>query len=476
MGTATLNPAANAEWKPSAEDKPDVQGIVVSAYPNLGSAALLMVKFSGTGPNPRAWFRDIVLRITNSTGDASPSMNLAISAAGLKNIGAEDTLKTFSRPFQEGMTFGNRPRFLGDVEGQAPATWEWSDCESSPNCVHAQLMLYAKNQIVLADLLKAEKAKLDQFGLGIVTEILLQVNSDADGKGHEHFGFVDGISQPRLVDGKVPVAKRALHEIAAGEVVFGQDNTYGVPAPGPIVAPSTAAKRHLKPAQLKGFFDLGRNGSYIVIRQLKQDVSAFWNNMRAAATGLVDAAGKPASDEWLAAKAIGRTLSGDLLLPKGVTADNSAAFFDPDRMGLGCPATSHVRRANPRDGAAPEKGDIADIIQATNRHRILRRGRIYGDPVKDRYANNDENRGLVFICLNSEIERQFEFVQHTWLLNPMFGGKFQESDPLVGPKCPFSIPSHPVRQQPTLETFITARGGGYFFLPSLSAIRYLGDL
>lgn len=58
----------------------------------------------------------------------------------------------------------------------------------------------------------------------------------------------------------------------------------------------------------------------------------------------------------------------------------------------------------------------------------------------------------------------------------MFGGAFGESDPLVGPRCPFSIPSKPVRQQPTLETFITAIGGGYFFLPSVSAVRYVGQL
>jgi deferrochelatase/peroxidase EfeB len=116
------------------------------------------------------------------------------------------------------------------------------------------------------------------------------------------------------------------------------------------------------------------------------------------------------------------------------------------------------------------------MIQATNRHRIVRRGRIYGEPIPNRMVNDGKDRGLLFHCLNSEIDRQFEFVQHTWLLNPMFGGAYQQSDPIVGPKCPFSIPSQPVRQQPVLETYITAQGGGYFFVPSRRALKFLGAM
>jgi deferrochelatase/peroxidase EfeB len=116
------------------------------------------------------------------------------------------------------------------------------------------------------------------------------------------------------------------------------------------------------------------------------------------------------------------------------------------------------------------------MIQATNRHRIIRRGRIYGDPIANPMVDDGQDRGLLFQCLNSEIDRQFEFVQHTWLLNKMFGGAYQQTDPLVGPKCPFSIPSLPVRQQPVLETYITAQGGGYFFVPSRRALQFFGAM
>jgi Dyp-type peroxidase family len=473
----------NAEWKPDARDAPDTQGIIVSAYPKMLSAAFLMVNFNGqTGdirPHPKGWLLDITPRITNAGGEKDRCINLSLSAPGLGALSALDeaAMLTFSRPFREGMTFGDRPRFLGDINPQAPSTWSWSDCASNSNCVHALLMLYADSTPSLDSLVKAETAILASFGLTLVSQILQQVDLDSAGRRHEHFGFADGISQPVLVDAdRVPVDERALHEIAAGEIVLGKTNTYGLPAPGPMVSASAIAARHLKGAALKGFFDLGRNGTYLVVRQLKQDVAAFWRNMKIATNGLLDEEGNFATTDWLAKKAVGRTKTGDLLLPNGSSPDNETVFFENDRAGFGCPVTSHVRRANPRDGLAPTKQDIGDIVQATNRHRIMRRGRIYGHPISDPFTDDGVDRGLVFVCMNSEIDRQFEFVQHTWLLNPMFGGAFGESDPLIGPRCPFSIPSQPVRQQPFLETYITARGGGYFFLPSLSALRYLGEL
>jgi Dyp-type peroxidase family len=471
----------NTEWKPVVADAPDIQGIVVSAYPKMHNAAFLMVQFgqnaAGADSSAKAWLRDVATRITSAEGERSPSINLALSAAGLRAIGVDETVMlTFSRPFREGMTFGNRPRFLGDVKLQDPLSWDWSDCPSRATCVHAQLMLYAQDLAEIRTLATNEKNELARFGLTLVGELFQQVNFDSRGARHEHFGFADGISQPVLVDGdRVPVARRAMHEIAAGEVVLGQTNTYGAPAPGPLVAKSSPAKRELRKASLEGYFDLGRNGTYLVIRQLKQDVTAFWKNMNSAKDGLIDETGSPATAEWLAEKAVGRTKSGELLTTGGASSDNERGFFASDRLGYGCPVTSHIRRANPRDGLAPKREDVTDIIQATNRHRIMRRGRIYGEPTLDPLIPDDKKRGLIFACLNSEIDRQFEFVQHTWLLNPMFGGAFDQSDPLIGPRCPFRIPSRPVRQQPILETFITVIGGGYFFLPSLSAIRYFGQ-
>lgn len=479
MGAASLTPVTrpastsqNPEWKPDSETAADLQGIAISAYPKHFFAMLMMVRFTGAPSSPNAWVRQLTPRITDSTGSRDTCLNIAFSAAGLVLLGGGDVMATFSRPFQEGITTDNRARFLGDE----PRGWLWSDCAVSSNCVHAQLMVYARSQSDLDVVVDAEAAVLAKFGLTLFSQILQRVNLDANNERHEHFGFADGISQPILVDGLIPVSKRGLNEVPAGEVVLGQINTYGVPAPGPLVTTSSIAASTLKAAALEGFFDLGLNGTYLVLRQLKQDVAKFWNNMRAASKDLVDEKRQPATDEWLAQKAVGRTLAGDMLTPNGPAAGNNMTYFANDSAGFGCPVTSHVRRANPRDGLAPTEKDTQDLINAANRHRIMRRGRIYGTPIVDRYTDDGVDRGLLFICMNSEIERQFEFVQHTWLLNPMFGLGYNESDPILGTVCPFSIPSRPVRQQPIVETFITPVGGGYFFLPSLRALRYLGVL
>jgi Dyp-type peroxidase family len=478
MGAATLAaPAAtpaNPEWKPTGETAADLQGIIVSAYPDQHFAMFVMVRFpAAPAAGANAWVSQLAPRITDATGPRDTCLNVALSAAGLAVLGVTNDVKsTFSAPFQEGMTTINRARFLGD----APEKWRWSDCGANPNCVHALLMVYALTRSALDSAVAAEAATLAGFGLTIAGQILLQVNLDPQQQRHEHFGFADGISQPILVDGNIPVEKRALNEVPAGEVVLGQINTYGAPAPGPAVATSPMAAKYLLPAPVEGFLDLGLNGTYIVVRQLKQDVAKFWNNMKTASAGLLDDNRNAATDEWLAQKAVGRTLDGKMLSPAGAVDGNDMKFFASDPIGYGCPITSHVRRANPRDGLAPTAQDTQAMIQATNRHRIMRRGRIYGDPIANRYQDDGADRGLVFVCLNSEIERQFEFVQHTWLLNPMFGMGYKESDPILGTRCPYSIPSKPVRQQPTIETFITPVGGGYFFLPSLRALQYLGAL
>ncbi len=132
-----------------------------------------------------------------------------------------------------------------------------------------------------------------------------------------------------------------------------------------------------------------------------------------------------------------------------------------------------------------------DLIASTRFHRLLRRGRAYGILVPDdealHPASPGEEIGLRFVCLNANISRQFEFVQTAWVAGTKFGGLTQESDPLLGNRqpvagCPvtanFSVPQQSganlrLREVPQ---FVTVRGGAYFFLPSLSALRYLASL
>ena len=180
--------------------------------------------------------------------------------------------------------------------------------------------------------------------------------------------------------------------------------------------------------------------------------------------------------------------------------------YDADPAGLRCPLGAHIRRSNPRTGDLPpgvtglvsrllrilgfDRPDIrTDTVASTRFHRILRRGREYGthlvpeDAVRSE-SGDEKETGLHFICLVANIARQFEFVQNAWTASSKFGGLSGETDPLLGNRQKlatgeatddFTIPqaAGPARCLSGLPQFVTVRGGAYFFLPGLRALRYI---
>ena len=102
---------------------------------------------------------------------------------------------------------------------------------------------------------------------------------------------------------------------------------------------------------------------------------------------------------------------------------------------------------------------------------MLRIGRQYA-------PGEGEKPGLLFMCLNGDIERQFEFLQQSWLRSPSFHGLSCEKDPVLGDGeagvCSYTIPTRdgPVRLSP-MPRFVTTKGGGYFFLPGKRLVEYL---
>jgi Dyp-type peroxidase family len=162
--------------------------------------------------------------------------------------------------------------------------------------------------------------------------------------------------------------------------------------------------------------------------------------------------------------------------------ENDFGYHDLDPLGLRCPLGAHIRRTNPRDSSDPHLGSQRTLA-INKRHRILRRGRAYGKPVED--ADTSGDRGLHFICFSGNISRQFEFVQQTWINNPKFAGLYEDTDPLIGDRAPreirgasgFTEQARPVRRRVSdLPQFVSVRGGAYFFMPSIRAVRYLGSL
>jgi Dyp-type peroxidase family len=389
----------------------------------------------------------------------------------------------------------------GTVIADGPRWWggtpdEGQPSEQTPAVVHCMLILYALDDAALDVQLAPVEAVLASEEITVSCRRRLSLRADAEGISREHFGFADGISQPvPCGDAIIPStaadvdAQLHWHGVAAGEILFGHFNAHKERAPGPIVdvrsENSTANAALSADGAPAGFLNLGLNGSYLVVRELRQDVAAFWNSMDAAA-GKIGQRGIDGT--WLAERVIGRTLNGATLTPGGTSPtqeglqDNNFGFSRTDVFGFGCPLGAHIRRANPRDslpsrdGAKPNVTGADALLTAVNAHRILRRGRKYGPEITDLRLDDGEERGLLFMCLNSDLARHFEFVQQTWLLNQGFATLSGETDPMLGPKGRMTIPALPLRERPEIATFVQLVGGEYFFLPSLPALDYLAGL
>jgi deferrochelatase/peroxidase EfeB len=324
--------------------------------------------------------------------------------------------------------------------------------------------------------------------------------------GKEPFGFTDGISQPQLDwDLSLPAGDRTQFDYAnmscLGEFLLGYPNEYGLYTPRPLLDPSRDVKGLLPRApEEPARADLGRNGSYLVVRQLRQDVSGFWRALDRYAGG--DAAMR----ERLAAAMVGRTRPGQPIVdPSSASLNDFTYAADPD--GIRCPIGAHIRRTNPRNADLPAGPpgilsrlirtlgfDAAargrDLVSSTRYHRLLRRGREYGTAVSIdqslRGAAAEVETGLHFMCLNANIQRQFEFVQNAWIISNRFNGLHDESDPLLGNRRPgpgatpsdgYSMPQPdgPARRLSAVPQFVTVSGGAYFFLPGIRALRFLAS-
>ena len=459
----------------------DMQGLVARGYGNLRAAAFLLLGIDDAAA-ARRWLAGVSGAVTR--GDERPeerALHVALTSTGLERLGLDRAvLDGFSNEFVTGMTTPHRTRILGDLGESAPDRWEWGGPDTPS--VDAALLLYARDRAGLAAL---EAEQTEAFARGGVRVVHRLGTSDLD--DNEPFGFGDGISQP-FIEG---FSKAGPPEttVRAGEFLLGYENEYGLYTDRPLLDAADDPGGTLpRDASGSGRADLGRNGSYLVFRQLSQDVPGFWGFLDEA-TRNADGSSNPRARLRLAAKMVGRWPSGAPLTlapdadDPALAKENDFGYHELDARGDRCPVASHIRRSNPRDSLDPRPGS-ARSWEVNRRHRLLRRGREYGPPlaIEDALAGGDDaERGLHFICLNANIQRQFEFVSHTWLNNPKFDRLRDDADPLVAPSLPtggtFTIPTEGVRERVTnVPRFVAVKGGAYFFLPGLAALRYLAGV
>jgi len=186
----------------------------------------------------------------------------------------ESALGTFSQPFIEGIATPHRSRILGDQEESEPAKWNWAPRRSPSHYI--LLLVFGQDELALDSAVGQQRVS---FAAGGLTEVLT-LGAGAKPDSHEHFGFADGIGQP-AIEGTAQANKAAARNvIKAGEILLSYKNDYGKPADSPLVS-SASDRQGVLPATngsngaLRDARDLGRNGTYLVFRQLAQHVSRF---------------------------------------------------------------------------------------------------------------------------------------------------------------------------------------------------------
>jgi Dyp-type peroxidase family len=470
----------------------DIQGIITSGYGHLPDARYVFVEFTDAG-GARAWLERLIPEVTtarpwpksDSGKKLKPptALNIAFTCNGFAAIGlSEQARRSFQREFLIGMA--KRFDVLGDTGASAPDSWEIGGPDRK---THAVLMLYGADETICQEFYAGHRQRIADAG-GI-REIAAESGHRFD-PPEEHFGFQDGIAQP-AIEGVKKRPDPGQTPISTGEFILGYPTEFGG-LPPTIGVPRQDDPNDLLPPfpERSDMKDFGRHGTYLVYRKLEQCVAAFWNFVEAQVKGNERSMQqREQATTLLAAKLVGRWRSGapvvltpdadDPKLGMDEVRNNDFLFMPNDPDGFACPFAAHIRRANPRDSMAENPGD--ESLKTSNRHRLMRRGIPYGEQlVKDTVLGlNDDgkSRGLHFFALNANIKRQFEFVQQQWLNNPKFGGLYDDRDPIVSDGDGQGSVSlqRPIGRKriPKVPRFVVVKGGGYFFLPSMTALRFL---
>jgi Dyp-type peroxidase family len=432
----------------------DIQHILLTRTPALtGRYEFLSFRNPAGG---RAWLAGILDKV-QSAAQARTSVEkdkrwvtVAFTWNGLRALGVDEaSLATFPEEFRQGMTA--RASVLGDTGKNHPDHWVGG--LASPE-LHAVVILFARDHRER----RRCQAEHDRHvalcaGVEVLSALDLEATPPFD-YAHDQFGYRDRLSQPVIEGSGEEPTPGSGAPLKAGEFILGYPDEAGPPAnlPQPEV--------------------LARNGSFMAYRRLEEHVGAFRQFLR-------EHGNTPEEQELLAAKLMGRWRSGaplvlapdkdDPALGADPLRNNDFNYATMDPHGYAVPLGSHMRRMNPRDTAAN-----------VNRRRMIRRGATYGPPLPEGMPDDGVERGIAAFVICASLIRQFEFAQNVWANDKNFNELGNERDPIIGYQdgtLEYKIPKRPIRKTIAgLPAFTTLRGGAYFFLPGIKALRYLAGL
>ncbi|MCV7230472.1 Dyp-type peroxidase [Mycolicibacterium komossense] len=432
----------------------DIQHILLTRTPAMtGRYEFLSFDDPAGG---RAWLSELIDRV-DSASTAMAAMDstdrwitLAFTWNGLRALGvSQESLDSFPAEFCEGMA--SRADILGDSGAAHPDNWVGG---LAGDDLHAIAILFARDDVEHARCI-AEHDKLIARCRGVRSLSVLDLNATPPfNYAHDHFGFRDRLSQPAIEGSGEEPTPGSGAALKPGEFILGYPDEEGPPAnlPQPEV--------------------LSRNGSFMAYRRLEEHVGVFRDYLR-------EKAPTPEGQDLLAAKFMGRWKSGaplvlapdcdDPQLGADPMRNNDFKYKDDDPHGYACPLGSHARRLNPRDTA-----------HNMNRRRMIRRGATYGPALAEDASDDGVDRGIAAFIICASLVRQFEFAQNVWINDRNFHELGNEHDPICGTQdgtLDYTVPKRPIRTvHRGLPAFTTLKGGAYFFLPGINALRYLAAL
>jgi len=431
----------------------DIQHFLIARPPALAARYEFLSFHNAEGA--RTWLAGILAKVGTAQTVGSSHLDsrwvtVAFTWNGLKALGVDDaSLATFPEEFHQGMAA--RANTLGATGANHPDHWIGGMANPS---LHAIVVLFARN---VEERERCTREHQEYLSRCTGVEALSSLDLEAlppFGYPHEHFGYHDRLSQPVIEGTLVEPTPGSGPAIEAGEFFLGYPDEEG----GPAALPQPAI--------------LSRNGSYLAYVRLEEHVGAFRDFLRQHGE-------THEQQELIAAKLMGRWRSGaplvlapdkdDPELGADLQHNNDFAYAEKDPYGYACPLGSHIRRMNPRDTATNMK-----------RRKMIRRGGTYGPALPEGAPEDGKERGIAAFIGCASLVRQFEFAMNVWANDPNFHELGNERDPFVGTQdgtYDMTIPKRPIRKKITaLPAFTTVRGGAYFFLPGIKALRYLTAL
>jgi len=387
-------------------------------------------------------------------------MNFVLSAKGYEYL--DPMLKGNPRFHDSAFRFGMRAA-QHRLNDPLEKTWE----EEYRKELHAMILLADDNESYLLrktrELLAEVKAHAEICALEHG-----RVMRNTQKYPVEHFGYIDSGSQPLFFESAI---ERERQERDGTDV--------WPPGAGPdlVLVPDPYGEEK----DSAGKVVHQHSGSYLVFRKLEQHVRDFkeYEKELAKALGLTGEDAKRAG-----ALVMGRFEDGTpvvLQRTAGLVAPVPNNFtYDADPHGQKCPFQAHIRKVNPR-----QKGYKFP--------RIVRRGITYGHREKEPKDNPsleelpNKDVGLLFICYQRNIEKQFEVLQYYWANDPRLPhGQNPGIDPVIGQpggmgageqKWPMQWGDSTAKPKAfDFHGFVTLKGGEYFFAPSIYFLKNIQNI